>query len=108
MRFGLCSLEPGEKYQGQYFLEWMLEEAYRENPSFSPRAYMLDKDGNEHKTVENAIMHRAKDVLQAFVTSLRSQCTSLVNTSRCERALQHVNSMREKVRELEAVATLRG
>ena len=53
----------------------MLEQAYAANPTFRPKAFMLDKAGSEHKAVEAVLLRRAKAGLASFITSLSAQQT---------------------------------
>ena len=104
MWFGLCSLE-GKGHE-QIFVEWMLEQAYAANPTFRPKAFMLDKAGSEHKAVEAVLLRRAKAGLASFITSLSAQQTHChLETEEIAAAWRRVQQREKREEHLDNLAT---
>ena len=101
--FGLCSLE--EEGQEQAFVEWMLEQAYAHNPTFAPKAFMLDKDGSEHRAVEAVLLRRALAGLKEFVSRLKEEATPVTDNGQLTAARAHLRQREEREGHIDALAT---
>ena len=101
--FGLCSLE--EEGQEQAFVEWMLEQAYEHNPSFAPKAFMIDKDGSEHKAMEAVLLRRALSGLRQFVDALQEKARPASSEGQLAAAQKHLQEREAREEHLDKLAT---
>lgn len=85
----------------------MLEQAYEMNPTFAPRAFMLDKDGSEHKAVEAVLLRRALSALQHNVASWKEEATpfSYLNKNQLDRAHERLQQREAREEYLDKIAT---
>ena len=101
--FGLCSVDAGEKRQEQFYLEWLLDKVWSTNPSFRPRAFMLDKASTEHVAVEESLKRRSRAVVEDFVWDFPQ--TPSVSDERVAVARKTLEERQAREKHLFALAT---
>ena len=101
--FGLCSVDAGEKRQEQFYLEWLLDKVWSTNPSFRPRAFMLDKASTEHVAVEESLKRRSRAAVEDFVRDFPQ--TPSVSDERVAVARKTLEERQAREKHLFALAT---